>query len=304
MRKGKGTGDDDNGGNVGEKCAPRVVSGHDDLRRYSQCYENMREFLSKIHRGQAETLLLCVEALASFASSRHPGRFADGAIDNIALEIGENLTCFSSTEKSRYLQWQIPMVRKRGSRQVLHVAPNVGPIGGHTRAIINWIRNDPDSQHSVLLIRQGTPEIPIQLKEGVCHSGGELIVLPGRIGPLTGAKMLRAIAQAYSDPIILQHGCWNAAAVAAFATRNLPSVAFVNHCDHAFWLGSSIADIVVNLREVGARLSRERRFITSNTVLPIPLSEASTGLSCYTARQILGISSDQLILLSVGRGFV
>jgi predicted O-linked N-acetylglucosamine transferase (SPINDLY family) len=46
----------------------------------------------------------------------------------------------------------------------------------------------------------------------------------------------------------------------------------------------------------------QRRFITSNTVLPIPLSELPSGLSRCTARQSLGIPSDHRVLLSFGRG--
>jgi glycosyltransferase involved in cell wall biosynthesis len=284
------------------KCAPRRESSGDALERYNRCYECLKIFFAEAHRRQTETVLLWVEAMAVFASSHHTGRFADGAIENIALEIGRNLDRCLLTEASIYLQQQLPRTGRGRKRQVLHIASTIFSIGGHTRTIRNWIRSDSDSQHSLLLTRQGTVAIPAWMVEEVRGSGGELIVLPGKIGLLARARMLRGIAQAHADFIVLHHWGSDVTPVVAFATRDLPPVAVLNHCDHAFWLGSSIADIVVNQREAGARLSKQRRFVTCNPVLPIPLSESSPGLSRYAARQTLGIPSDQLMLLTVGRG--
>ena len=284
------------------KCAPSSESSSNALDRYNKYYECLKAFFRGTHRRQTETVLLWVEEMAVFAYSHHTGRFADGAIENIALEIGRDLDYPPLTEAPKYLQQWLSSVRKGHRRQILHIATTIFKVGGHTRTISNWIRSDPDSQHSLVLTRQRAVAIPEWLIETVHRNGGELIILPGEMGLLAKARILRSMAQAYADFIVLHHGGSDVTPVVAFATQDLPPVAILNHCDHAFWLGSSIADIVINQREAGARLSTQRRFVTCNTVLPIPLAESPPGVSRCTARQTLGIPPDHLMLLTVGRG--
>jgi hypothetical protein len=99
----------------------------------------------------------------------------------------------------------------------------------------------------------------------------------------------------------LHHSPFDVVPTVAFAIRDCPPVAVLNHADHLFWLGSSVTDIVINLRTAGAKHTAERRFINQNTVLPIPLVEPEMQMPRKQARQTLGIGEDQCMLLSVGR---
>jgi len=271
------------------------------VQRYSQCYEQLRSLCTHPRQLREDTLLRCVETAALYASAHHPGRLFDGAIENVALEIGKNLDRNTVAEARAYLR-QRPLRDGRSDKyRVLHVSPGAWQIGGHTRTLRNWITIDQESRHSVLFTQAVDPALVAGIGEDLRRGGGESIVLPGRMGLLVKAQVLRSIAQSSADLIVLHHSCNDVVPVVAFATSDLPPVAFVNDCDHAFWLGSSVADIIVNHREAGARWSEARRAPAVNAVLPIPLAEPESCVGREEARRILGIPPDRLVLLTVGR---
>lgn len=272
------------------------------LHWYSQCYEQLRILCALPRPMREDALLRCVETAALYASGHHPGRLFDGTIENIALEIGKHLDRNTVAEARAYLRQRRLRQGRSDTYRVFHVSPGMWQIGGHTRTLRNWITLDQESRHSVLLTQTVDPALVAGIEEDLRRGGGELIVLPGRMGVLAKAQVLRAIAQSSADLIVLHHSCNDVVPVVAFATRDLPPVVFVNDCDHAFWLGSSVADLIVNQREAGARWSTARRAPAINTVLPIPLAEPEPGAGREEARRLLGIPPDRLVLLTVGRG--
>ncbi len=175
------------------------------------------------------------------------------------------------------------------------------PIGGHSRTIKNWIINDPDTRHSLLLTCQGKASVPGWLSEVVRDSGGEVIELPQSATLLARAKWARDIARAAADLVVLHHSGNDVVPIVAFATRECPPVALLNHADHNFWMGGTVSDTIINQRHIGKTLSEGRRFTRRNMVLPIPLSEIPPELSRAAAREQVGIPQGQTMLLSIGR---
>lgn len=264
------------------------------LHAYSAAYESLTGLCAR-RWFSADAALLCVEAAATFASTHHPGRVGDGTIENVAFAIGSRLHDVPSARPQR------PPRYASRKRRILHVSPFLWRVGGHTRTLQNWIRQDRESQHSVALTHSMDPMLFADMQNELERSGGELVVLPSQHGPLDKARELRAIARHGADLIVLHHTCNDVVPTVAFAAKDLPPVALVNDCDQAFWLGCSVADLIVNQREAGARLSRERRAAKRNAVLPIPLFEAPPEVSRDEARRELGIPADALVLLTVGR---
>jgi hypothetical protein len=78
-------------------------------------------------------------------------------------------------------------------------------------------------------------------------------------------------------------------------------VLFVNHADHVFWLGTSVADVVVCLRQSGHLIARTRRGIDESRLvdLPIPLNLSQRVMTLKDAKQALGIAPDHVVLLTV-----
>jgi glycosyltransferase involved in cell wall biosynthesis len=249
-------------------------------------------------RKDAENVLRYVEKAAWCAALFHSGRFADGAIENVALEIGARLDELAVKEDGLLLPIAPP---KKSCLRVLHVLTGVYGIGGHTRMAYHWVRNDRSSCHSVVLTNQGDVPILQGLSEAVSNSGGTLIVFPQGVDLCQKALWLRKLAVQSADLVVLHHGFYDVVPTVSFAMRECPPVAVLNHADHQFWLGSSVSDLIINLRSVGSDYSVQRRFVLSNMVLPIPLAEPINLVSRQSARQVLGIPEDQIMLLSVGR---
>jgi hypothetical protein len=63
------------------------------LERNAEVYDSLTRLLQDLGRTvDGESLLLTVEAIAQFAANYHVGRFADGAVENPAFEVGATLS--------------------------------------------------------------------------------------------------------------------------------------------------------------------------------------------------------------------
>ena len=268
------------------------------LRANSRAYEWLVEKAQRIDwRKNADTVLYSVALAAQFAAKFHPGRFADGAIDNLALKIGAQLSDLPADA----VGFVLPVDQTGARRRVLHVASRILEIGGHTRMLHHWVRNDQSSSHSLVLVDQGDDPIPKWMFEAVRSSGGNLQVLPQGSGLCQKAQWLREIARRNADLVVLHHNASDVVPTVAFAVTDCPPVALLNHADHVFWLGSTVADLVINLRTAGSVHTAMRRFVSTNTVLPIPLADHQGRVSRQDARQALGVPEEHVVLLSVGR---
>jgi glycosyltransferase involved in cell wall biosynthesis len=250
-------------------------------------YEGLAGLLGTFaERGSPQAVLPLVEEIAAFAESRHAGTFADGRVENPAYEIGRSLDARRAAGR---------MARQGDRRRILHVGSDLPDIGGHTRIATNWIRNDRRSVHGIAMI--GT-SLSSAMSAAAIASGGSVSFLSG--SRREKARQLRSLARTV-DLVVLHVSNRDVVPVLAFADDDLPPVAVLNHSDHLFWLGSSIADSVVNLRSIGAALSRDRRLTRHNALMAIPLSDPLERMSRSAARRLLGIPESQLMLLSVGR---
>lgn len=189
---------------------------------------------------------------------------------------------------------------------VLHVATAVGRIGGLSHFLWRWIEADPDRRHSVALTHQLNGPLPERLVSDIRRSGGALHLINRRVGSvLHWASDLRAKA-AEADLVVLHVGNQDVVALLALADKErLPPVLYVNHADHAFWLGTAIADLVVNFREGGRQLCITRRGVEPRRagLLPLLVDMPQEGTTRDDARRTLGLPEDAVVLLSVARGF-
>lgn len=238
----------------------------------------------------AETTLAKIADAARFAAGFHTGRFADGSIENLALQIGASLTDREPAPS--------PQRRLDGRRRVLQFASHLARIGGHTRMLYNWIKYDPDSCHTVVVSSQGGKDVPAGFAEAVAANGGQLVILPEDVGLLEKARRLRRLAREHADLVILHHDGSDVVPTVAFAVDDLPPIAVLNHADFLFWLGSSVADFTINLRRSA---NDRRRQVPVETLLPVPLAEPDRRPTRAEARGILGLPADQVVLLSIAR---
>ena len=183
---------------------------------------------------------------------------------------------------------------------MLHVATSLYNVGGHTRLLKNWIQLDDMAEHSVVLTNQHSALVPEWIAPTVTESGGVLIHLNARSSLLERARSLRRIAQSGYEAVILHHHPGDVLPSVAFATADCPPVALMNHADHVFGLGPSVADIVLSVRGFGEEISNRRRFAKKSLLVPLPISAAEPPTTRAEARIRLHIPPDQIVLLTMG----
>lgn len=272
------------------------------LRLNNRYYESLLRHIATLHpEREPETLAQCLGLAAFFASTRHCGRFADGALENFGLELAARLETSASRYDRRSCEFTSFSPARSAKRHVLHVSTAVHPTGGHTRTILKWLANDPDTCHSLLLTRQGDTPIAPWISGPIRDNGGTLVVLPPDAPLLAKSLWLRRAAQSSVDLIVLQQFPDDIVPVIACGTPSCPPVAVLNHADHVFWLGGTIADAVINHRQVARDVSEARRFTRRNLTLPVPLDGALSVGSRADARRELNIPDSAMVLLSVGR---
>jgi glycosyltransferase involved in cell wall biosynthesis len=268
-----------------------------------QNFEKFRSLVAQakdfMERGQYDAAALYAEIAAFYAVGKHCGLFVSPELEAILSEIAQKVIPISLSSDQKPSLHNPP-------KHVLHVATSSKGIGGLSRMIWRWIQQDTERSHSLVLTRQEAAEIPYLLRKAVNDSHGEIYVLNEKLGDfelIAQAKRLREIA-ATADLIILHIYNFDVVPLIAFANKEQsPPVLFLDHADHLFWLGTSISDGVISLRESGMRLAQKRRGINAaqNVLLPIILDPTQRALSRTEAKRQLGIPEESILLLSVAR---
>jgi hypothetical protein len=227
------------------------------------------------------------------------GLLTDPALEEMLLSIGRSLP-------------STPRVRRSNTKTTyLHVLTEAYPVGGHTRFCCRWIESDSTrNRHHVLLTSQ-TQSVPNDLKHTIEQGGGELTVLNAQLPLLERAGRLREIACQRADAVVLHTHMDDPLPLLAFAVADTPPVLLMNHADHVFWLGASVADLVAEIRLSGQELTRCCRGIGGSIYLPIPLKESEFGSGdggCSverrkSQRQRLAIPQEAVVFLTIASGY-
>ena len=264
--------------------------------KFAHIYESFYKALVKSEvTSNPEKDLLVLHFLSSFAWAMHPGRFVDIKLDSWLLSIGQKI--WNTGKKNSIL---LSAERDSSKRRVLHVATETYDTGGHSRFILNIIKNDGESIHSLALTNQGICDIPKWLKQAVVNSGGEVIILNDESTLVRKVAKLQYIICNKVDNIFYHIHPNDAVAVAALAAAPRPAVFTINHADHVFWLGSTLSDVVVCYRALSLSTLAEKRNTKSGMLLPIPLAfpEVRDGAK-ELAREKLSIPNKSIVILTV-----
>jgi glycosyltransferase involved in cell wall biosynthesis len=225
-----------------------------------------------------------------FAYLHHPGRFASPRLERVLNDIGRRVIVSTRTEP----------LRPAGSERVLHVLTEAYDTGGHSRFAWRWIERDHARRHDVMLTNPQSLR-PDALETAVAAAGGTVHVARGS-SLVKRAQQLRELADAH-DLVVLHTHMHDVVPLIALAERPAgPPVVFEEHADHVFWLGTSIADAVVNGRAVGRALAADRRFVepARSVHLPVPVPPIERTLTREQAKRALGLDPATPVLLTVG----
>lgn len=234
---------------------------------------------------------------ALYASYNHAGVFSCPKLEEILRLIGQ----YTQENKPTL---NISTCRPTNIKNVLHVLTAAKHVGGDTRFVWRWMQRDTNHTHSVALTRQMHHAVPQIFEDTVRCAGGSIHILDNNnVNVIQRGHKLRMLAKDF-DAIFLHVYPEDVTPVVAFFNReNLPPIIFVVQADHQFWLGTSISDLFVHLRESGMQLSQDRRGIKRENMalLPIPLDPTPPTKTRSTAKKALGFAEDIVIILSIAR---
>ncbi len=244
-------------------------------------------------RGKLEQASVHAAISAMIAVSPHAGFYVSPRLERMLVDIGRR-----TAKPTTYRRQQ-----GRPIRHVLHVVTEVLPVGGLTNMITRWIGEDSTRTHSIAAIHH-RGDLPPATREAVAKAGGKTHRINRTRGfQLAWAEELRQLARQH-DAIILHIYGQDPVAIMAFAEPDkLPPIIYLNHGDHLFWLGASIADVVINLRDEAQVLSIARRTIEPrrNVMVPTLVSPAVRTRSREDAKQELGMTADTILMISAAR---
>ncbi|WP_343089851.1 hypothetical protein [Clostridioides difficile] len=109
---------------------------------------------------------------------------------------------------------------------------------------------------------------------------------------------LRKIAYDWADIVILYVHMWDTIPVVAFGVDGKIPILHVNHYDSTFWLGASIADIVIDFSEASQLITLNKRGIDKSEILPILLKEKEV-FSKSEIRKQYNLEDDVTIILTI-----
>jgi len=266
--------------------------------------------MSDIELGKYGEAVSWIEFAATVGWHNYPGYFFHPGLEKALYDIGR-----IGLEPSSKPLCPEDMSPNNSHSQVLHVMTAAHAIGGHTRAVADWISNCSDAssgmKHSILLTSQGSTELPDWLSSATSTTGGTCTLLDPGIPSLERAVTLRSIAQRHSDIVILHIHPNDPLAGIAFSDpgRKFP-VLFFNHADHVFSIGQSVADFVLDFRKSGQKVSINERGCSARCrMVPIPMkvpvdSSFKGPTERYNlrskARAILGIPRETTVALTIG----
>ena len=206
-----------------------------------------------------------------------------------------------------------PSAAMRGlNRRWLHVFSMVYPVGGHTALVARWLKaDDSNDQHHALLTSQNTADFAPRLNDAIQRKNGGVKSLAQDASLLERAQQLRDIAWQEADVVVLHTHMWDVLPTIAFSLPGGPPVLLLNHADHCFWVGGSVSDVVVNIRESGRQLAQEYRGLKNNAELPVPLPDFLTPANLAEEKHRkktqaltrLGLAPNLTVFLTVGSGF-
>ncbi len=196
------------------------------------------------------------------------------------------------------------------SRRWLHVLDKAYPTGGHTTLVQRWIEFDPErNRHGVILLSQREP-VPPSLIQVVRDAGGSVQILPADAPLCERAVRLREAIWGEADRVVLHVHPYSVIPTVALGVPGGPPVMLLNHVSQRFWVGGSVADLVLNLRDSAFEWSQAYRGITRNVILPIPVSlragtraKSATNETRQAARRALGLPPGATVLLTIGNGY-
>lgn len=217
----------------------------------------------------------------------------------------------------QFLAGQIPVsvsARKGPADRptLLHVFTRALPHGGHTAMSVRWMKLEDDRIHHAALLAQNGPA-PDELIAAARASGGDVHEPDAGNTFVERAAWLRKLASQIATHVVLHVDVDDVIPAVAFGVMGGPPVMLLNHAAHLYWVGSSVADLVLNCRGSDCEMfwTRTYRGVSRCATVTIPLTAPAGVAEDDTVRQSkrefakhsLGIAKDSVLIFTSGESY-
>lgn len=253
---------------------------------------------SHLRHGRHEQAAVAAMSAATLAWCNPSGVFASPRLEDVLADLGAALPPAPAAPERRGSGGSGWDGRRRP--RVLHVASQLYDTGGHTQMLANWVRLDRAREHHVCVTGQEGRPVPDKVTSALCSPEGLTLLDVDHPTLMGRAAALRELVPHFDHVLLHVHPNDVVACIALAGRSGGPEVLLVNHADHVFWVGASVADRVVNLRHSGARLNVVRRGLAEdrNALLVRPLHLRPRELSRDEAKTALGIEPGAILVVS------
>lgn len=199
--------------------------------------ENFEFLLEKINRSTSmEEKLGLADIASTYATSYNTGYYTSSVIEKVYTDYAKTINIDISN-----IQFK--------ENSFLHVLTEGYNTGGHTRVVERWIENAPsDQMHSVVILRPNDAKLE-DLNKFAKEKNGECIYYDNSWSIKEKALKLRQLGMYYQYVILHTHMDDPTATIAFGTDEFTRPVLFYNHASHLFWLGKSITDLHIDLKE-------------------------------------------------------
>lgn len=237
------------------------------------------------------------QAAAQHAWLNPNGLFASDRLERLLAELAMRVPRPKAPRRGR-------SERTADPTRVLHVITQAYQTGGSTQFVACWIDDEPARQHSICLTQQGVTEVPEKIRLRTGRPGSLVRLDSGRGSLLDRALVLRRLA-AQADVVLLNvHPHDVVPSIALSGQRGLPPIVYVNHADHVFWIGTRVANTVLNMRLSGSELAADRRGIERDrlNLTCRPLRPVGRTVSRDEAKHSFGIEPSDILVVTAADG--
>lgn len=257
------------------------------VKKRELIYSYLKEIINNnmLEENYEEAASSC-QVAASYASECHLGLFTDLELESTLNEISRK-TITSTNVKYDGFQ-----------KKILHIATTIYDTGGHTRLLKNWINYDITYDNEVLLVEKDAISEAVETLKFLKQKKIKVQFLNEKT-LLNRAQKLREICDGFEYIVLHTHPH---DVVPVLALTDIKSkVFFMNHADHRFWLGATVADKFLELRKMGQNISINLRGIKEEytSILPIPLKPIDDCLDREFIRNELKVKPNEVLLFSV-----
>jgi len=262
----------------------------DNYKYYCLTFDVIDHLYSK---GKTEEALSLGMEAAWFCRYNYSGFYVDSRLENFLLEVGNKIEILNNGVNTKKAE--------NKKLKILHVATEIYDTGGHTREFQTWIDFDTGNQHDIVLTNHNHSSIPDFFKQTIEKVDGTIYKFNNSHSFSERVSFLRNIADQYNLIALHLHPN-DVIPVVAFAKGISTPVAFQNHSDWLFWVGSSITDYLLELRGSMMEVNKVRRQIEKASVLPIVISKPE-GLSREEARRMMKVNAGEIVILAIANNF-